>query len=94
MILLYVDDMLIVGNCFEKIREIISKLKDIFRMKDLGEPKVFLNMNIKRNRETQTSEINQAEYIAKILARLVKCRKGKFRKIQNIHRSFIWRSYW
>ena len=69
MILLYVDDMLIVGNCLEKIKEIISKLKEIFRMKDLGEPKVFLNMNIKRNRETQTLEINQSEYIAKILER-------------------------
>ena len=40
--IIYVDDPLIAGNCSDKINQIIEKLREIFRMENLGEPKFFL----------------------------------------------------
>ena len=67
--LLYVDDMLIGGNFPEKILEIKTRLSSIFRMKDLGEPRLFLGMEIKRDRENQILTITQTEYVEKVLER-------------------------
>ena len=65
----YVDDLLIGGNDSDKINKVKSDLKGIFRMKDLGEPKMYLGMQIERNRKCQILTINQSEYIEKILER-------------------------
>lgn len=48
-------------------------------MKDIGEPKVYLGMQIGRNREKKILTINQPEYIEKILERF----NMKERKPQN-----------
>lgn len=67
ILLIYVDDMLLASNDIEKLNEIKQKLMNKFEMTDLGEPNTFLGMNIKRNRETRTMSISQADYTYKIL---------------------------
>ena len=44
-------------------------LCEVFQMKDLGEPKMFLGMQITRDRENKIMKIQQSEYAEKILKR-------------------------
>lgn len=67
ILLLYVDDMLLASNDGTKLQEVREKLMKEFEMTDLGEPKVFLGMNIRRNQETKTMKIDQADYTNKII---------------------------
>ena len=69
IVILYVDDMLIASNDIKKLREIKNHLSREFQMKDLGEPKNFLGMNIQRNRDQRQIIIHQADYTEKILER-------------------------
>jgi len=46
IVVIYVDDILITGNCKDKINETKRQLAKEFKMKDLGEPKQFLGINI------------------------------------------------
>ena len=46
ILLLYVDDMLIVGNIFYKIDELKKELCKSFSIKDLGHAKQILDMRI------------------------------------------------
>ena len=68
-VLVYVDDLLIGGNCLEKMNEVIKSLEKEFKMKNLGEPKIFLGMNIKRDRKNQIIQIDQSDYTENILER-------------------------
>lgn len=69
ILLLYVDDMLIASNDQRKLEEIKTKLSKTFEMTDLGEPKLFLSIDIERNREQKILKLSQMEYINKILER-------------------------
>ena len=69
ILLLYVDDMLIASNDLKKLREVIYKLQNIFEMTDLGEPKNFLGITLRRNREKGIISLTQETYINKILER-------------------------
>lgn len=66
-LLLYVDDMLIAAKKKEKIQELKSLLSKEFEMKDLGEAKKILGMEIKRDRVKGTLEISQGDYLKKVL---------------------------
>jgi hypothetical protein len=46
---LYVDDMLLVGNNMDVIKEVKSQLSSKFDMKDLGVAKFIMGMEIKRD---------------------------------------------
>jgi len=46
---LYVDDMLLVGNTMEVIKEVKSQLSSKFSMKDLGAANFISGMEIERN---------------------------------------------
>ena len=69
LILLYVDDILIIGNCPEKITELKKYLAKIFEIKDLGPPKKFVGFEIVRNRECKTLLLHQSTLINNILKR-------------------------
>ena len=43
--------MLIASNDVEKLLDVKNKLSNEFEMTDLGDPKSFLGINVKRNRE-------------------------------------------
>jgi ATP-binding cassette subfamily B (MDR/TAP) protein 1 len=51
ILLLYVDDMLIVGQNSEKISKLKADMKKHYAMKDLGSAKHILGMSIRRGRK-------------------------------------------
>ena len=66
---LYVDDMLLVGNNMDVIKEVKMHLSSKFNMKDLGAASLILGMEIKRNRADRKLWLNQRKYIKTILHR-------------------------
>ncbi|KAL1564721.1 Integrase catalytic domain-containing protein [Salvia divinorum] len=68
-LLLYVDDMLVAGPCKSEIEIIKQQLQHEFEMKDLGEAKRILGMDIIRRRKTGELWLMQTEYIKKLLLR-------------------------
>ena len=68
-VVLYVDDMLLVGNNIEVIKEVKLQLSSKFGMKDLGAANLILGMEIKRNRVDRKLWLNQRKYIETILHR-------------------------
>lgn len=67
VVVLYVDDMLIMSNDEKKLKDIKTSLSRAFDMKDLGEPKNFLGINIEKDFRDKTIEIHQAPYIENVL---------------------------
>jgi len=47
----YVDDLILVGNDQNKLLQIKEELSQKFEMKDLGELHFFLGMEVERNRD-------------------------------------------
>lgn len=68
-LVLYVDNIILPSNCLEKLNEIKLKLCNIFKMKDLGEPKMYLGMEILRDRKNRIIRLRQSEYTEKVLER-------------------------
>ncbi|WVY90442.1 hypothetical protein V8G54_035956 [Vigna mungo] len=69
ILLLYVDDMLIVGKDKIKIAALKKALSKSFAMKDLGAVKKILGMKISRDRFRRMLWVSQEDYIEKILKR-------------------------
>jgi hypothetical protein len=66
---LYVDDMLLVGNNMDVIKEVKSQLSSKFDMKDLGAANFILGMEIKRDHANRKLWLNQRKYVETILQR-------------------------
>nr|GEU79183.1 retrovirus-related Pol polyprotein from transposon TNT 1-94 [Tanacetum cinerariifolium] len=66
-LLLYVDDMLIACKSKAEIGSTKSLLKREFDMKDLGEAKKILGMEIVKNRSRKILRVSQSGYVSKIL---------------------------
>ncbi|GJS31119.1 retrovirus-related pol polyprotein from transposon TNT 1-94 [Tanacetum coccineum] len=66
-LLLYVDDMLIACKSKAEIGSTKSLLKKEFDMKELGEAKKILGMEIVRDRSRKILRVSQSGYISKIL---------------------------
>ena len=64
-LLIYVDDMLVTGSSSTAIKKIISKLSDHFSLKDLGEVKHFLGVEVTHT--AQGLHLCQAAYIKELL---------------------------
>jgi len=69
ILLLYVDDMLIVGKNVSRIAELKKKLSKSFAMKDLGPAKQILRMRIERDRSSNKLYLSQEKYIEKVLCK-------------------------
>ena len=67
ILLLYVDDMLIVGPSIEEIKNLKRELSKQFEMKDLGSAKQILGMRITRDKAKGTLKLSQVEYVKKVL---------------------------
>jgi len=72
-----VDDIIIAGNKETWIQEIVKSLKDEFFMKDVGEPKNFLGINIERT--TEDMFLSQRIYTEHMLSRfrMMECKPAK-----------------
>jgi hypothetical protein len=64
---LYVDDMLLIGNNMDAIKEVKKQLSSKFDMKDLGVSKFIMGMDIKRDRAARDIWLNHTKYIETIL---------------------------
>jgi len=65
-VIMFVDDLLICGKNEKKLEDIKSKLSNKFAMKDLGEVKTYLGINIEYDCKTQSEHkltLDQREYI-------------------------------
>ncbi|KAH9659027.1 hypothetical protein KPL70_023708 [Citrus sinensis] len=66
-LLLYVDDMLIASKSKDEIEKLKTQLNQEFEMKDLGEAKKILGMEICRDRARGKVSLSQKQYLKKVL---------------------------
>ncbi len=67
---IYVDDILLGTNDSVEFNRVFSKLEEEFRVKDLGEMKLFLGMEVEIDKKTNTMKLSQSSKILK-LAKMV-----------------------
>ena len=67
ILLLYVDDMLIVGQNGALISKLKKELAKFFDMKDLGPAQQILGMKIVRDRKAKKLWLSQAKYIERVV---------------------------
>jgi hypothetical protein len=79
-LVLYVDDILLIGNDIPTLQGIKSWLGKCFSMKDLGEAAYILGIKIYRDRSRRLIGLSQSAYINKILKRF---------KMENSKRGFL-----
>ena len=68
-LVLYADDILLIGNDVEILSNIKKWLAEQFQMKDLGEASYVLGIQIIRDRKNRLLALSQASYIDKVLIR-------------------------
>ncbi|KAL4014035.1 hypothetical protein IC575_026225 [Cucumis melo] len=68
-LVLYVDDILLIGNDVGYLTDVKAWLAAQFQMKDLGEAQYVLGIQIIRDRKNKTLALSQATYIDKLLVR-------------------------
>ncbi|KAK8697972.1 hypothetical protein V6N13_114104 [Hibiscus sabdariffa] len=68
-LILYVDDILIIGNDVPTLQSIKTLLTSCFSMKDLGEAAYILGVKIYRDRSKRLLGLSQSTYIDKVLKR-------------------------
>ena len=69
IIALYVDDLLIACDDMEVLSETKRELSSRFKMKDLGESRIILGMDICRDPDADTLSLSQSRYAQKIIDR-------------------------
>ncbi|KAJ0805682.1 putative RNA-directed DNA polymerase [Helianthus annuus] len=67
ILLLYVDDMLIVGSDMSEIKKLKKQISEEFEMKDFGAANQILGMSIFRNKEDGSLTLPQEKYIENVL---------------------------
>ncbi|KAL0404050.1 UNVERIFIED_CONTAM: Retrovirus-related Pol polyprotein from transposon RE2 [Sesamum radiatum] len=68
-LVLYIDDILLIGNDVKMLRDIKSWLSTQFSMKDMGEASYILGIKIYRDRSKRMLGLTQSSYIEKVLKR-------------------------
>ena len=68
-LVLYVDDILLIGNSVKVLSDVKGYLKKQFDMKDLGEANYILEIKLLRDRKNKVLALSQASYIDKIVTR-------------------------
>ena len=68
-LVLYVDDILLIGNSVKVLSDVNGYLKKQFDMKDLGEANHILGIKLLRDRKNKVLALSQASYIDKIVTR-------------------------
>ena len=69
IIILYVDDITILGDNLKSVNKLKSTLSNRYEMTDLGEIDSYLGVRIKRDRSTKRLEIDQSRYVLEIVDR-------------------------
>ena len=66
-LILYVDDILLIGNDVTFLNEVKESLKKSFSIKDLGEAAYILGIKIYRDRSRRLIGLSQSTYLDKVL---------------------------
>jgi hypothetical protein len=66
-VLLYFNDMLLIGNSMDVIKEVKNYLSSKLDMQDIDATNFILGMHIKRDRATRNIWLNQTKYIETVL---------------------------
>jgi hypothetical protein len=66
-LILYVDDILLIGNNIPMLQSVNTSLNNSFSMKDLGEASYILGIKIYRDRSRRLIGLSQDTYIDKVL---------------------------
>lgn len=61
----WVDDIILCGGSPHEIDNMVNKLQEVCEIKDLGEPKLLLGIQIIHDRKAKTITISQRNYISK-----------------------------
>ena len=88
-LILYVDDILLIGNDVGKLSDVKVWLAKQFDMKDLGEAAYVLGIQIFRDRKNRQLALSQASYIDKMLSRyaMQDSKKGMLPFVHGVHLS-------
>jgi len=70
IVLVYVDDLLLVASSLAAIYKIKKDLHELFEMKDLGQAKVILGLEIRRDKTLGTLKLSQGKYAGQVLEKL------------------------
>jgi len=68
-LVVYVDDLLLAATTRKFMNSMKAKLSAAFKMRDLGEAKYILGIEIKRNHKLQTISLSQSQYSRTVLER-------------------------
>ena len=63
VIAVWVDDLLVFTKTEEEGNELARDLKSEFEVNDMGEPKMIIGVEIKRDRESRSLTISQKNYV-------------------------------
>jgi hypothetical protein len=66
-VLVYVDDMLIIGSSVTVMQQVKQQIQSVFKCRDLGEPKVFLGMEVLRDRSARTIKLTQRGMVRQLV---------------------------
>ena len=88
-LILYVDDILLMGNDIEFLESIKAYLNKCFSMKDLGEAAYILGIKIYRDRSRRLIGLSQSTYLDKILKKfnMDQSKKGFLPVLQGVQLS-------
>ena len=88
-LVLYVDDILLIGNDIPMLESIKTSLKNSFSMKDLGDAAYILGIRIYRDRSKRLIGLSQDTYIDKVLKRfnMEQSKKGFLPMSHGVHPS-------
>ena len=88
-LILYVDDILLMGNYIELLDSIKAYLNKSFSMKDLGEAAYILGIKIYRDRSRRLIGLSQSTYLDKILKKfnMEQSKKDLFPVLQGVQLS-------
>ncbi|KAL9268540.1 Retrovirus-related Pol polyprotein from transposon TNT 1-94-like protein, partial [Drosera capensis] len=70
ILLLYVDDMLVTGQDAQMIAMLKKELSKAFDMKDMGQARQILGMQITRDRKAKRLWLSQEKYVEQVLERV------------------------
>ena len=85
-LILYVDDILLIGNDTEFLNSIKGYLNNNFLMKDLGEASYMLGIKIYRDRSRRLIRLSQSTYLDKVLKKfkMDQSKKGFLPMLQGV----------
>lgn len=69
ILVVYIDDLTMMGNSLELINQTKEALKGSFKLKDLGELKLHLSIRVTRDRGSKLIYLDQEVYIESVLKR-------------------------